>query len=901
MIPPNEDRVALLKPTLSTNTNPIIMKNKLTLNLYFALAATLLAQSAMAQFVITDAGATSPTPGPNDVYAIFDSVQNNDGLNYYWDNGNHIGQTFTTGPNASGYTMTNLAIQTAGGGGYWGSGAIASVSASQTFTLTIYSIDNSGNATPVATNTAVGALSAEGHWLRWSGLGVALLPNTNYAYTFVNGDTGSGGNWEQLANNGNNPYAGGQICSIPPGGGAVIFGGSGVSDAVFDIGLAPGTVAGGTVTIADVGTTTPTPGANDISQLLPAVIPIQNNYGLNYYWDSGPGQVFTTPNSTLPWVVTNLLIKTGGGGGGELNAQAFVLRLYSVSGGTTASLIYSNSYTASLNAEGDWLQFSGLSAVLQPNQQYAYTLYRGANGSWEQMANYDGNPYPGGKVCLINPGGGTINYGSQNATNSSDAAFDVGLTAPLVFGILPSYTPNVSPIYAGTTLTLNEAALGSGTISYKWQTDGGSGGALTNIPGATSSNLVVNTTGWAAGTYSYAVVVTTTSGGGMSATSPVLPLTVSPASAPIIVSDTTPTPNTASSYVGLNQSFSVSMIGTLPIAYQWYVASDASGTGATRISGATNATLTLTNLQPGNTGYYAAVATNVISPFNATSTWTPLTVLPASQMLINWQAPVTFNGLTAAQILNSTLPRPFSFFEAAYFGGNSAPTITVTNSGNIYSFYGDGSTISVAGQSGFNGGSWLVGGNTTGDTNLDYVLNEFAYDGNAGSASIHTISLHNLIVGSNYCVQIFALDDRPPGVGRYTSFQDPADNADVSATFGDPDNMYVTGTFTAPNTDIDIQQNLLPGGAGCISAVIVGAVVSVNTNAATANFQATISGQTLNFTWSSDHQGWQIYTNAVGLDAAGNWFPVLGSATVTNFSLPIDPTKKNVFYQLRYP
>jgi hypothetical protein len=331
------------------------------------------------------------------------------------------------------------------------------------------------------------------------------------------------------------------------------------------------------------------------------------------------------------------------------------------------------------------------------------------------------------------------------------------------------------------------------------------------------------------------------------------------------------------------------------------VATDASGTGATRISGATNATLTLTNLQASNDGYYAVVATNVVSPFSTTSTWTPLTVLPASQMLITWQAPATFNGLTAGQILTSTLPHPFSFFEAAYFGGSSAATVTVTNGGNLYDFYGDGSTISVTGQSGYSSGSWLDGGNTTGDTNLDYILNQFAYDGNAGSASIHTISLHNLIVGSNYCVQFFALDDRPPGIGRYTSFQDPANNADVSAVFGDPDNLYVTGTFTAQATDLDIQQNLLPGGAGCISAVIVGAVMGVNTNAASANFRVAVSGQTLNFTWASDHQGWQLYTNAVGLGATSSWYPVPGSANGTSQTITVNPAKPSVFFQLRYP
>jgi len=57
----------------------------------------------------------------------------------------------------------------------------------------------------------------------------------------------------------------------------------------------------------------------------------------------------------------------------------------------------------------------------------------------------------------------------------------------------------------------------------------------------------------------------------------------------------------------------------------------------------------------------------------------------------------------------------------------------------------------------------------------------------------------------------------------------------------------------------------------------------------------------LNFSWAPDHASWQLYTNAVGLGASGSWFPVPGSAAVTNLSLPVDPTKPNVFYQLRYP
>ena len=79
----------------------------------------------------------------------------------------------------------------------------------------------------------------------------------------------------------------------------------------------------------------------------------------------------------------------------------------------------------------------------------------------------------------------------------------------------------------------------------------------------------------------------------------------------------------------------------------------------------------------------------------------------------------------------------------------------------------------------------------------------------------------------------------------------------------------------------------------------VGSLVSLNP--ATANFQMVSASGSLQFTWASDHQGWQLYTNAVGLDAAGNWFPVPGSASVTSENINLDPTQTNVFFQLRYP
>ena len=75
----------------------------------------------------------------------------------------------------------------------------------------------------------------------------------------------------------------------------------------------------------------------------------------------------------------------------------------------------------------------------------------------------------------------------------------------------------------------------------------------------------------------------------------------------------------------------------------------------------------------------------------------------------------------------------------------------------------------------------------------------------------------------------------------------------------------------------------------------------LSTNAATANFRAVPVGNTLQFTWAPDHQGWQLYTNAVGLTAAGSWFPLAGTAAGTNATITINPAQPQVFFQLRYP
>ncbi|MGC3956972.1 MAG: hypothetical protein QM813_03090 [Verrucomicrobiota bacterium] len=261
-------------------------------------------------------------------------------------------------------------------------------------------------------------------------------------------------------------------------------------------------------TLTDFGATPPTPGVDDISQLTTPAGP-NNPDGLNYYFDNGtpPGQTFTTGSNPNGYVLNSLYVATAGNSGGSLPVagQAYVLRIYSVSGSAATLLVTYQSQNGFLFTETDWLQWTGLNFGLQPNTQYAYS-FRRVTGGWENMANVAGNLYAGGEVVLIPTAGGNMTLG---ASHDFDASFSVGLSVPSAILV---NTPLIAPqaaVTAGTAVTISTApAVGPGPLYYQWQTDGGSGGTLTNIPAATSSALSVTTTGMIPGSYRYAVVVT---------------------------------------------------------------------------------------------------------------------------------------------------------------------------------------------------------------------------------------------------------------------------------------------------------------------------------------------------------------------------------------------------------
>jgi hypothetical protein len=158
-------------------------------------------------------------------------------------------------------------------------------------------------------------------------------------------------------------------------------------------------------------------------------------------------------------------------------------------------------------------------------------------------------------------------------------------------------------VYIGDTVSLNENPAGTPPFTYQWLSDNGTGGVLfTPISGQTSSNLSINTSGFTSGsTIEYEVQVTS---GASNSTSPAVSLTATNGP-PVIFVDTFPT--TAGDDVGDTVTFEAAFIGSGPISLQWLFDS---GGGPVPIPGATNETLTLSDVQMTNAGSYSLVASN---------------------------------------------------------------------------------------------------------------------------------------------------------------------------------------------------------------------------------------------------------------------------------------------------
>jgi hypothetical protein len=241
---------------------------------------------------------------------------------------------------------------------------------------------------------------------------------------------------------------------------------------------------------------------------------------------------------------------------------------------------------------------------------------------------------------------------------SATATFSGAATAP-------SFTtqPSGATISAGGSATFTVVASGTAPLTYQWQ----KGGAT--LSGATTASYSV-TNAQSADAGSYTCLVTNSAG---SATSNAAALVVN---AVVVAPTITTAPQNATVTASAAASFTVVAGGTAPLSYQWR-------RDGTAITGATNATYSITSTQASDAGAYTCVVTNTGG--SATSSAATLTVTTAATAPTITQQPVnatatTGTSATFSVVVSGTTPISYQWRkDGATISGATSASYTITS------------------------------------------------------------------------------------------------------------------------------------------------------------------------------------------------------------------------------
>ena len=255
-----------------------------------------------------------------------------------------------------------------------------------------------------------------------------------------------------------------------------------------------------------------------------------------------------------------------------------------------------------------------------------------------------------------------------SSANDSAASFDTSLfkvetvTANTAASITEG--PQDQSVFEGQNATFSVTAGGTEPLSYQWYYNDDT--LLTNAtgPSLTITNAQLPDVG------GYSVVVSNAYGSDLSAAAQ---LTVSTPTAPSILTQ----PQSLTVLPGGSAVFSVAAGGSAPFSYQWYYNTN------TALTNATSDTLTLTDLQPADAGFYSVVVTNLIGVTNSgfallsvnTNPVAPaFSSQPVSQIVLTGGTAV----FTAAAI--GTGPIRYQWVkDGLAIAGATATTLTLTN------------------------------------------------------------------------------------------------------------------------------------------------------------------------------------------------------------------------------
>lgn len=280
-------------------------------------------------------------------------------------------------------------------------------------------------------------------------------------------------------------------------------------------------------------------------------------------------------------------------------------------------------------------------------------------------------------LTLMNVQAGDMGGYSATVSNSAGTIASSTATLTVTAATAPSITtqPQSQTVNAGQSATLSVSATGTQPLSYQWSKNNAP------ISSATSSALTFGSV-QSNDAGSYAVAVSNAAG---SITSGTATLTVNTPNSPSITTQ----PHGQTVTAGQNATFTMTADGTAPLTYQWLKNNAA-------ITGATNASLTISNAQTTDGASYTVVVTNAASSITSdaavltVSNAPPvITLQPASQSVllgstVNLAVSATGSGILAYQWFKNSSPVGSATSSTLTFTSTQSSDSYAVNVSNTY-------------------------------------------------------------------------------------------------------------------------------------------------------------------------------------------------------------------------
>jgi len=221
-------------------------------------------------------------------------------------------------------------------------------------------------------------------------------------------------------------------------------------------------------------------------------------------------------------------------------------------------------------------------------------------------------------------------------------------------------------------VTFSTTASGTGPFSYQWKLDG------SNIPAATGSSVIINTTGLSAGNHGVDVVVTGECG------SVIRSATLTVNTSPVVTLN--PTSQTATSGT---VTFTAAASGSPAPTVQWQVSTNG-GASFSNIAGATSTSLNVTVTPALNGNRYRAVFTNLCGSATTSAailtTCQPPVIALSHGTLSMWPPNHAYHTFNVTDFVASATSN-------CYGNITSSVVITAVTSDEIENGNGDGNTL----------------------------------------------------------------------------------------------------------------------------------------------------------------------------------------------------------------